>query len=58
MQRLEVSDVVRPIYGSLGVKRLMQCRLLMRLKITVQADKIFHKCCIFTAFDTVLHTFS
>ena len=24
MQRLEVSDAVRPIYGSLGVKRLMQ----------------------------------
>ena len=23
MQRLEVSDAVRPIYGSLGVKRLI-----------------------------------
>jgi len=25
MQRLEVSGAVRPIYGSLGVKRLMLC---------------------------------
>ena len=25
MQRLEVSGAVRPIYGSLGVKRLMSC---------------------------------
>ena len=25
MQRLEVSGAVRPIYGSLGVKRLMTC---------------------------------
>ena len=25
MQRLEVSGAVRPIYGSLGVKRLMDC---------------------------------
>jgi len=26
MQRLEVSGAVRPIYGSLGVKRLMEVR--------------------------------
>jgi len=26
MQRLEVSGAVRPIYGSLGVKRLRECR--------------------------------
>ena len=26
MQRLEVSGAVRPIYGSLGVKRLNRCR--------------------------------
>jgi len=26
MQRLEVSGAVRPIYGSLGVKRLIQFR--------------------------------
>ena len=25
MQRLEVSGAVRPIYGSLGVKRLIKC---------------------------------
>jgi hypothetical protein len=25
MQRLEVSGAVRPIYGSLGVKRLISC---------------------------------
>jgi len=29
MQHLEVSGAVRPIYGSLGVKRLMQRRLLV-----------------------------
>ena len=28
MQRLEVSGVVRPIYGSLGVKRLTSALLL------------------------------
>ena len=29
MQRLEVSGAVRPIYGSLGVKRLMyDCKIL------------------------------
>jgi len=28
MQRLEVSGVVRPIYGSLGVRRLMRPVLL------------------------------
>ena len=27
MQRLEVSGAIRPIYGSLGVKRLMERRL-------------------------------
>jgi len=25
MQRLEVSGAVRPIYGSLGIKRLRKC---------------------------------
>jgi len=25
MQRLEVSGAVRPIYGSLGIKRLIRC---------------------------------
>ena len=33
MQRLEVSGAVRPIYGSLGVKRLMA---LTRTHLTVQ----------------------
>ena len=36
MQRLEVSDEVRPIYGSLGVKRLMKvksCNALLRYVI-------------------------
>jgi hypothetical protein len=26
MQRLEVSGAVRPIYGTLGVKRLIECQ--------------------------------
>jgi len=31
MQRLEVSGAVRPIYGSLGVKRLMEAKdILLR----------------------------
>ena len=30
MQRLEVSGAVRPIYGSLGVKRLKECILTRR----------------------------
>jgi len=34
MQRLEVSGVVRPIYGSLGVKRL---KLLCLIKHLVKA---------------------
>ena len=32
MQRLEVSGAVRPIYGSLGVKRLSQ----MLIEVTLQ----------------------
>jgi len=31
MQRLEVSGVVRPIYGSLGVKRLRMCGSLSQM---------------------------
>ena len=34
MQRLEVSGAVRPIYGSLGVKRLI--RILITMKNCVQ----------------------
>ena len=32
MQRLEVSDAVRPIYGSLGVKRFNSCSRLPETK--------------------------
>ena len=39
MQRLEVSDAVRPIYGSLGFKRLMFERLA--LKAVMQNDGEF-----------------
>ena len=38
MQRLEVSGAVRPIYGSLGVKRLILFSLQDNLKI-VTNDK-------------------
>ena len=31
MQRLEVSGAVRPIYGSLGVKRLISVNLTRRI---------------------------
>ena len=41
MQRLEVSGAVRPIYGSLAVKRLMICswpylRTMQPIKTTVE----------------------
>ena len=32
MQRLEVSGAVRPIYGSLGVKRLIYILILLSLR--------------------------
>ena len=32
MQRLEVSGAVRPIYGSLGVKRLRYIQLVVYIK--------------------------
>jgi len=35
MQRLEVSGAVRPIYGSLGVKRLKHVRAVNRVNLTV-----------------------
>ena len=38
MQRLEVSGAVRPIYGSLGVKRLIK-----------SGDTLLHPLCAFTA---------
>jgi len=34
MQRLEVSGAVRPIYGSLGVKRLSGLRLVFKWQAT------------------------
>ena len=33
MQRLEVSGAVRPIYGSLGVKRLRNYKLVVSMKV-------------------------
>ena len=39
MQRLEVSGAVRPIYGSLGVKRLMHLvGFIIRIKILVSSN--------------------
>ena len=35
MQRLEVSGAVRPIYGSLGVKRLMHRVILINLRYAI-----------------------
>ena len=35
MQRLEVSGAVRPIYGSLGVKRLSIGKVLLRALIVL-----------------------
>jgi len=40
MQRLEVSGAVRPIYVSLGVKRLI-CQLKLRCRLE-QAYSMFH----------------
>ena len=39
MQRLEVSGAVRPIYGSLGVKRLMIFRFVTPYTITGRYSK-------------------
>jgi len=51
MQRLEVSGAVRPIYGSLGVKRLMT--------INVQQDATIHNFILYlncsTCFGWFLH---
>ena len=35
MQRLEVSGAVRPIYGSLGVKRLTQRNINRTLRVII-----------------------
>jgi hypothetical protein len=40
MQSLEVSGAVRPIYGSLGVKRLSQfVNSFMKLQLPYKVDK-------------------
>ena len=45
MQRLEVSGAVRPIYGSLGIKRLtLIVQLHTKLMVTVR-DTSAHCCC-------------
>ena len=41
MQRLEVSGAVRPIYGSLGVKRLRSSRSCLRLLHSILFPSIF-----------------
>jgi len=38
MQRLEVSGAVRSIYGSLGVKRLMQFKLGFTIRLCLADD--------------------
>ena len=42
MQRLEVSGAVRPIYGSLGVKRLMNYTVLLYKRETVGINCVSH----------------
>ena len=37
MQRLEVSGAVRPIYGSLGFKRLILTKTYYKLNLTILA---------------------
>jgi hypothetical protein len=41
MQRLEVSGAVRPIYGSLGVKRLMSSFTIPRLEFSGNITDLF-----------------
>ena len=48
MQRLEVSGGVRPIYGSLGVKRLTHKRYDLKKKKVIE-----HKMCVLI-FSTTL----
>ena len=43
MQRLEVSGAVRPIYGSLGVKRLKNDIILVLLQIIFLRRNLLHK---------------
>ena len=53
MQLLEVSGAVRPIYGSLGVKRLKSFFFLSQLDCdTVQYNKVF---LLKSSYDFYLH---
>ena len=47
MQRLEVSGAVRPIYGSLGVKRLIIVKLKSRYSPYVVARLFKQQLCYF-----------
>jgi hypothetical protein len=47
MQRLEVSGAVRPIYGSLGVKRLID--ILVSLKVHLPAALFICVCSVATS---------
>ena len=44
MQRLEVSGVVRPIYGSLGVKRLIEHREVIAVCSEIHVKHINTPC--------------
>ena len=45
MQRLEVSGAVRPIYGSLGVKRLILCCFTLLLLFSLENVIYEGNCC-------------
>jgi len=51
MQRLEVSDAVRPIYGSLGVKRLKY--LCSLLSLTLDTWQAF---CLLDVFSVIIQS--
>ena len=46
MQRLEVSGAVRPIYGSLGVKRLNCVYIQSNLLVCVLTQKVYVGKCV------------
>jgi len=45
MQRLEVSGAVRPIYGSLGVKRLRHCEAISKISRDTTTE-VFRMHCV------------
>ena len=59
MQRLEVSGAVRPIYGSLGVKRLSMIEIRLNARYTLDQDW-FERLAIgrYPSFITVIILFS